>query len=165
MSNIGANNEIINMQNTTAQYKAATEGRTTGTKTMDSDVFLKLMMEQLKYQDPMSPVDNKDFIAQQAQFTQVSEAQKLNKNTTVNNGIMQTLALVGKEVTMVDPENSQKTIKGKVTEASFDGEASAITVNGKQYPLSLVQSVREPAATTTGTGTGSTTGTGSGATT
>ena len=143
MSTVSAQNELINMQNSTAQYEAQQKKYTGATKEMDSDVFLKLMMEQLKYQDPMSPMDNKEFLAQQAQFTQVSETQELNENIIANNGIMQTLAMVGKEVTLMDPNNPQETITGKVTEAGFSGNSSAITVNGEQYPISLIKSVRE----------------------
>lgn len=145
MTNIGASNDIIAMQNATAQYEAS-QPKVTGTTAMDSNTFLKLMMEQLKYQDPLSPVDNKDFIAQQAQFTQVSATQEMNKNIAQNNNIMQTLALVGKEVTLTDPDDSKKTITGMVSQAGFDSETSSITVNGKDYPLSLVKTVKEPSA-------------------
>jgi flagellar basal-body rod modification protein FlgD len=143
MSTISAQNELINMQNSTAQYEAQQKKLTGTSKEMDSNVFLKLMMEQLKHQDPLSPMDNKEFLAQQAQFTQVDETQKLNKNISTNNSIMQTLALVGKEVTIVDPEDPKKTITGNVTEAGFNGSSSAITIDGKQYPISLIKSVRE----------------------
>ena len=149
MSTIDVNNTINSMQNSTAQAEAA--AAKTGTKKMDADMFLKLMLEQLKYQDPMDPVDNKEFLAQQAQFTQVSETQEMNKNITQNNNIMQTLALVGKEVTMIDPNDSTKTITGTVSEASFDSSTSSITVGGKQYPLSVVQSVKN--STSTGSST------------
>lgn len=148
MSAIDVNNTITNMQNATAQTEAAA-AKTTGTTKMDGDVFLKLMLEQLKYQDPMDPVDNKEFLAQQAQFTQVSETQKLNSSITQNNNMMQTLALVGKEVTMTDPNDSTKTITGTVSEASFDSTDSAITVNGTEYPATSVISVRNATTTTT----------------
>ncbi len=140
-------NQITDMQNTTAQYQASLP-KTTGTSEFDADTFLMLMLKQLQYQDPLSPMDNKEFLAQQAQFTQVSATQELNKNISTNNYIMQTLALVGKEVTITDPENPLQTITGIVTEAGFENGGSSIQINGKEYPLALVQSVREP-----GTGT------------
>lgn len=148
---VSASSEIASMQNATAQYKAATEPKVTGTTNMNADDFLTLMLQELQYQDPMDPVSNKEFIAQQAQFTQVSETQKLNDNLTANNAIMQTLALVGKNVTLMDPDNSTKTINGDVTEASFNNSTSSITVNGKQYPISLIQSVKASATPTSST--------------
>jgi len=140
-------NQITDMQNATAQYQASLP-KTTGTSQFDADTFLMLMLKELQYQDPLSPMDNKEFLAQQAQFTQVSATQELKENMATNNYIMQTLALVGKEVTITDPDNPRQTITGTVTEAGFENGGSCITINGKEYPLSLVQSVREP-----GTGT------------
>lgn len=138
-----ATNEIVNMQNATAQYKAATEAKRTGTTEMTSNDFLALMLQELQYQDPMDPVSNKEFVAQQAQFTQVSETQKLNENISANNNIMQTLALVGKQVTMIDPENPTQTISGTVSEACFSSDSATIKVNDKEYPISLIKSVKQ----------------------
>ena len=155
MSTIDVNNTINAMQNSTAQAEAAAKAAQTTTASnttkMDGDMFLKLMLQELQNQDPTSPVDNKEMLAQQAQFTQVSETQSMNKNITANNSMMQTLALVGKDVTMVDPNDSNKTISGKVTEASFDSTNSTITVAGNQYPLSVVKSVKSADASTTAT--------------
>ncbi len=48
---------------------------------MDKNGFLKLMMTQLQHQDPLSPMDNKDFIAQMAQFSSVEQMANIAKNT------------------------------------------------------------------------------------
>lgn len=133
--------ELIGMKNATAQYKAETETKTTGTTKMGSEEFLELMLKELEYQDPMDPVSNKEFIAQQAQFTQVSTLQEMNANLTSNNSIMQTLSLVGKNVTMVNPEDPTKTISGTVDSANFTSDGGSITIGGKEYPISLIKSV------------------------
>lgn len=138
--------EITSMQNATAQWQAANTPKKTGTTNMDADAFLSLMLKELQYQDPMDPVSNKEFIAQQAQFTQVSETQALNSNITTNNGIMQTLALVGKDVTMTDPNDSKKTISGTVSEANFNSTGATIVVNEKEYPITLVKTVKNGTA-------------------
>lgn len=141
--------EITNATNATAQMQAA-QPRTTGAASanMDSQDFLMLMMKQLQSQDPMSPVDNSQFIAQEAQFTQLSTTQEMNKNISMNNSIMQTLSLVGKEVTITNPDDTAKTITGVVSEAKFTQDGAAIVVNKKEYPISLVQSVREASSNT-----------------
>jgi flagellar basal-body rod modification protein FlgD len=45
----------------------------------DKDTFLKLLVAQLTHQDPLNPAEDKEFIAQLAQFTQVEELQNINK--------------------------------------------------------------------------------------
>lgn len=139
-------NTIAQEANYTAQAQAK-KPRVTGaaSSNMGSQEFLMLMMKQLQYQDPLSPVDNKEFIAQQAQFTQVSTMQEMNKNISTSNSIMQTLSLVGKQVSLIDPEDKkgQKTIEGVVSEAKFTANGAAIVVNEKEYPISLIKSVKE----------------------
>jgi flagellar basal-body rod modification protein FlgD len=147
MSSIDVLNEISSMQTATAVTQAAEKKETGASQEMNQDMFLSLMLEQLKYQDPMEPMSNTEFLSQQAQFTQVSELQELNASLSQNNYVMQTLALVGKEVTITDPNNTKETITGKVTEAPFSGDSSAIVINGKSYPMSLIQSVKEASST------------------
>ena len=50
---------------------------TDGPKPLGQDDFLKLLVTQLQHQDPMNPIENQDFIAQTAQFTQSEQLSKL----------------------------------------------------------------------------------------
>lgn len=159
--------EITNAASETAKMQAKTD-TTTGAASanLSSTEFLNLMMKQLQYQDPTDPVDNKEFISQQCQFTQLSTTQDISKKLAQSTSISQTLSLVGKDVTLVDPDNVKKTITGTVQEAKFTSDGGAIVVNGKPYSIGLIQSVREHSATapssSSGTGTGTDSGSGSG---
>ncbi|MGL4523579.1 MAG: flagellar hook assembly protein FlgD [Bacilli bacterium] len=50
----------------------------TGSSSLGKDEFLKILVTQLQNQDPMSPMDDKDFIAQMAQFSSLEQMMNLN---------------------------------------------------------------------------------------
>ncbi len=54
-------------------------------QTLDKDAFLKLMTTQLRYQNPMEPMDNKEMIAQMAQFSSVEQLNNMASAMGVNN--------------------------------------------------------------------------------
>ncbi len=133
--------QITNMQSYTNMMKAAEEQASGATKELDQDAFLMLMMEQLKYQDPLEPVGNTEFLAQQAAFTQVSELQKMNEALNTSSQVTQACTLMGKTVSIMDPDDTTKTIEGEVTAVTFTSGAAQIVVNGKEYPLGLVMGI------------------------
>lgn len=147
MGNLGSiQQELVNMQSNTAVNRANELKKNGASQELDGDAFLMLMMEQLKNQDPMNPMDNSEMLAQQAQFTQIQELQKMNESLNTNNMIQQANSLVGKTVQVVDPNNTSRLITGTVTSANFTNGAATVTVNGKEYPLGLVAAVTDGAA-------------------
>ena len=73
-----------------------------GTELSQTD-YLKLFMQELTYQDPLQPVDNREFMAQMAQFSSLQEARSTNDNLVqllaMTSG-SQCLNLLGKTVTL-----------------------------------------------------------------
>jgi flagellar basal-body rod modification protein FlgD len=96
-------------------------------QTMNKDDFLKLLVTQLQYQDPMSPEDPKDFVAQLAQFSSLE--QQINSNTNLENlskviqnlqqsqNMAQGVSLLGK--TVKGAGNQLTVVGGKALEASY----------------------------------------------
>lgn len=144
--------EIQNQTNATTEMQAK-QTRVTGSAStnLTSTDFLNLLMKQLQCQDPMSPTDNAQFVSQECQFAQLSTTQDISKGLSSN----QALSLVGKTVTVKNPDDSTKRITGEVTSATSEGSNSTITIKGTEYPASSVVSVSAPttaaASTTTGT--------------
>lgn len=73
--------------------------------TIDKDAFLKLLVAQLKYQDPLNPSSSEEFISTTAQFTTVEQLTKLTEqgeSQAANSAMTTASALVGREVTVID---------------------------------------------------------------
>lgn len=152
--------EITNLQNTTA-YNNATSTDTKKTDENDSNMFLTLMLEQLKSQDPTQPTDNTEWLSQLAQYSSLEQMTQMNEglegcmnyiaalynDMAANAEVTQTLSMIGKEVTISieDPENKDKTIEitGTVTEASFEDGTGKVKVNGEYYSIANIISIRE----------------------
>lgn len=80
----------------------------------NKDAFLQMMVAQLKNQDPMSPVENQDFLAQMAQFTTVEEIQNLTASSAenaekMNEGVAKIADVLAKM--QADTASFQKTVK------------------------------------------------------
>ena len=108
--------------------------------------FLKLLVAQLRYQDPMKPMEDKEFIAQMAQFNALEEMRSLNKSFAAMsdfNQLSQASSMLGKLVAIrTDDEH----FAGTVDEVRrIDGEIM-VMVADKAYPLSAIQQVANPQA-------------------
>lgn len=86
--------------------------------------FLELMITQLNNQDPLSPQENTEFIAQLAQFSSVEGLERLNKNFSsfsnsfMSNQALQASSLVGRSVTV--PAESARLTHGGIVSGSVD---------------------------------------------
>jgi len=83
---------------TSPQYfgtTGSTSSTTGGSKTLDKDAFLKLLVAQLKHQDPNSPLQPHELAAQLAQFTSVEQLTQLNDAMATQTEASQMAALVG----------------------------------------------------------------------
>lgn len=95
---------------------------------LGQDDFLKILLTQLQFQDPLKPLDNQEFIAQMAQFTSLEMNRQQNDKTDALLTIQaatQALALIGKQVE-VSTSNSVQV--GTVTAVRFQNGTPAVTV-------------------------------------
>ena len=78
---------------------------------LGKDDFLKLLVSQLQHQDPMNPVDDKDFMGQMAQFTSVEQltnmATAIDRMSTASQST-QSIALIGKTVSWKKEDGSTR---------------------------------------------------------
>ena len=116
---------------------------------MGKDTFLKLLVAQMRYQDPANPVDSSQMMAQTATFTQVEKLEQLvtqNASMLVLQESATAGSLVGRTATYTDSTGAA--VSGVVTSvklASRDSEAVAV-IGGKDVPVGRLTEI---AVTTT----------------
>lgn len=96
---------------------------------LDQQDFIKLFLTQLTYQDPLEPVDNREFLAQMAQFANLEQSRISNENSenlVRMSATSQSVALLGRQVE-VSGEGSASAI-GAVTAITFTGEGALLTI-------------------------------------
>lgn len=154
-----------NVQSAITQMKSATAiaeaKKSERLEETDKNMFLKLMLQQLEYQDPTEPTSNEQWLAQLAQYSTLEEMQNFSSGLSevsqqlsamqgtlsANSTITQTLALIGKDVTLEVPNKEDETkmdkVTGKVSEATFEDGAGMIKVNGETYPINYITAIKD----------------------
>lgn len=112
--------------------------------TLDKEAFLQLLVAQMKYQDPLQPTSNTEYISQLATFSSLEEMQNLN--ATMTN--MQGVNLVGKQVVMsVTSEATGITTKvsGFVEYVQRENGKTYLVIEGNPYNIDDLESVVDEA--------------------
>ncbi|EZP49883.1 MULTISPECIES: flagellar hook assembly protein FlgD [Delftia] len=103
---------------------------TTGLRgnSLGQEDFMKILLTQLTYQDPLKPMDNQQFMAQMAQFTSLEQTQQLNQKMATlisNQAALQSVGLIGRTV---DINTGGSSLTGTVASLSLAGDSPSITV-------------------------------------
>ncbi len=126
--------------------------------TLGKDDFLKLLVTQLQYQDPLNPMEDREFIAQTAQFSSLEQMQNMNDNLAMMmklQSVSQMSSLLGKDVSYlkVASETQEATIEtGTVTEVKYEDGVSYMVIDGNDVPLDYMISIKEPGTESPETG-------------
>jgi flagellar basal-body rod modification protein FlgD len=110
---------------------------------MDKDSFLQLLVAQMKYQDPLQPTSNTEYISQYAQFSQVEQVQ--NMASTME--MQRAGTLVGQQVTLntTNASGNSVTINGKVDYVVYQNGKAFLSIQEQLYSLSDLESVADEA--------------------
>jgi flagellar basal-body rod modification protein FlgD len=113
------------------------------TNAMGKDTFLKLLVAQLKYQNPLSPTDGTEFMAQTAQFTVVEKLDELAKQNAELLGANRSLgasAMIGKQVVSTGLDGTD--VVGTVTGVRLDAGGPILLTGDTEVSLPAVKEVR-----------------------
>lgn len=106
---------------------------------MDKEAFLQLLVAQMKYQDPLEPTSNTEYISQYAQFSQVEQMQNMSSSMD----LQRASSLVGKEVYIKTTTSSgdTKLVQGRVDYVSYENNKAYLYINEQKYSIDDLDSV------------------------
>jgi len=133
----------VEVTSTTNDYSYSAEAnKRDPVKTLDKDAFLQLFVTQLQNQDPTSPQDTSEFIAQMAQFTMLEQLTNMNEEIAqlkLSQEMSQASALIGHQVKITSDGNE---ISGQVEKVTVTNGVVNVYVSGTAYGLDQVTEVQ-----------------------
>jgi len=142
------------VSNTSTAAETSANAITKASGTLDQNDFLKLLVAQMQFQDPLNPKSNTDMAAQMAQFTALQQSTEMSSSLSM----LQANGLIGSNVKVQIDSNTSTS--GLVTGVTMDKGVPMVTVGGTNYKVSQITSITPPVttpATAAATNTGSTT--------
>lgn len=109
---------------------------------LDKDAFLQLLVAQMKYQDPLEPTSNTEYISQFATFSELEQMQNLAATSELNRASN----LVGK-IVYVRKTASDGTVgyeMGKVDYVYYENNKAYLSIKGALYPLDDLDTICDP---------------------
>ncbi|WP_233254280.1 flagellar hook assembly protein FlgD [Salipaludibacillus keqinensis] len=140
-----------------ADYMQKQKDKGVGNQDLDKDAFMKILLTQLQNQDPMNPMEDKEFIAQMAQFSSLEQMTNMNENIQkfierqTQTDFVSHSDLIGKKVewnkTVTDKDGDKQTnsTEGIVTSVVFkDGQAKLVIDGETKVAAKDLLSVTNP---------------------
>ena len=120
---------------------------TRNTSALGKDDFLNLLVTQLRYQDPLKPVDDKEFIGQMAQFSALEQMQNMNSTLSQSQGF----SLIGKHIVanVKDTKTGDiNVVEGDVSNVKVANGKITVIADGQEIPLDTITNVTDSSRTT-----------------
>lgn len=128
--------------NSAASLAEANKKRKTGNDSLDKDAFLQLLVAQMKYQDPLEPTSNTEYISQFATFSELEQMQ----NMSASMDLFRASSLVGETVLLkvTDSEGRTTDVQGNVDYVVYEKNKAYLSVNGELYSMDDLDTVADP---------------------
>lgn len=124
---------------TSSVEKAVNNITNSKNSTLDKDAFLKLLVTQMQYQDPLEPTSNTEYMAQLAQFSTVEQLENLCATFNAN----QALNMAGQYVILNVPDSAGKInqVSGLVDYVTMSEGKAYFHINDQYYPADYLDSI------------------------
>lgn len=111
--------------------------------TVDKDQFLQLLVAQMKYQDPLEPTSNTEYISQYATFSELEQMQ----NMSASMDLFRASSLVGQTVLLKVTDGSGRTtdVQGNVDYVHYEKNKAYLSINGELYSMDDLSTVADSA--------------------
>lgn len=133
------NGKIV--ENTSAESIAHASAKKSNS-TVDKDQFLQLLVAQMKYQDPLEPTSNTEYISQYATFSELEQMQNMSASLE----LARASSLVGQTVVMkvTDSAGKTTTAQGNVDYVVYENNKAFLSINGELYSMDDLDTVADP---------------------
>ncbi len=125
-------------QSTETQKTNQTE-KTKGGSEMDKDAFLQLLVAQMKYQDPLEPTSNTEYVSQYATFSELEQMQNMSGSLNLSRAS----ETVGKEVIIETQKDNGETttVQGYVEKVVYNKTNAYLSIDGSLYSIDDLKQV------------------------
>lgn len=133
------NGEVVTSTTATTNSGTIAKEKTSANSSLDKDAFLQLLVAQMKYQDPLEPTSNTEYISQYATFSELEEMQNMRNSMDTQRAS----SLVGQYVTVKSTGTNGETtlIGGKVDFITIENGKSYLNINGNKYSIDDLDSI------------------------
>lgn len=125
---------------TTSTASSTSSTSSSDSTTLDKQAFLQLLVAQMKYQDPLEPTSNTEYVSQLAQFSSLEEMQNMSNSVD----LQRATSLVGSLVTVSSTDSTTgetSEVTGKVDYVTQSGSKTYLSINDSKYELSTLEKV------------------------
>lgn len=129
------------VESNSAQSLAKDKSKVKNGSNLDKDAFLQLLVAQMKYQDPLEPTSNTEYISQFATFSELEQMQNMSATLELSRAS----TLVGQTVLMkvTDSSGRQTTVQGNVDYVIYENGKAYLSIGGQLYSLDDLDTVAD----------------------
>jgi flagellar basal-body rod modification protein FlgD len=129
------------VESTAAASLASKSSSSTSNSSLDKDAFLQLLVAQMKYQDPLEPTSNTEYISQYATFSELEQMQNMSATLELSRAS----TLVGQTVLLkvTDSSGNTTTVQGNVDYVTYENSKAYLSVNGELYSMDDLYTVAD----------------------
>lgn len=124
----------------TASSLSLSSSSSSSSTSLDKDAFLQLLVAQMKYQDPLEPTDNTEYISQLATFSELEEMQNLSASSS----LQRASGLVGQEVVCKVTNSTTggtEYVQGQVDYVVYENNKAYVAIDESLYSIDDVYQV------------------------